>query len=104
MDNRDFIGLLAELYGDGAWPRPLHLLRGAGLIERGADLKDAARAVGTAPKRLERVATAADAVREVLGAGIGDLEERSLADARNMLGQLVLGRSAELAIEEIYGT
>ena len=102
MDNRDFIGLLADLYGDDPWPRPLHLLQGAGLIRRGVDLNAAARSVGTSAKRLDEVATAPDAIEEALGTAVRDVEEKYLERARKMLGQLVLGRSAEIAFEEIY--
>jgi len=102
VDNHDFTGLLADLFGDDPWPRPLHLLQGAALVQRGADLDAAASAVGTSAKRLQKVATAPDPVREALGCGVQDLEEKYLDRARNMLGQLVLGRSAELAFEEIY--
>ena len=96
MDDGDFIRLLAELYGDGRWPQPLHLLQGAGLVQGGEDLRVAARAVATSAKRLEEMATAPNPVKGVLGAGVEDLEEKYLEQARNMLGQLVLGRSAEL--------
>lgn len=102
MDNRDFIGLLAELFGESPWPQPLHLLQGVRSVQQGEDLRSAALSVHTTTRRLEEVATAPDPVRAVLGAGLQDLEEKYLGRAGNMLGQLVLGRSAELAFEEIY--
>lgn len=102
MDNHEFTGLLAELFGDDPWPRPLHLLQGARRVQSGEGLGAAARAVGTSAKRLEEVATAPDPVEAALGVGIKALDGDYIERARNMLGQLVLGRSAELAFEEIY--
>lgn len=102
MDDRDFLDLLAELYGDASWPRPLHLLQGLGAIRRGEGVNATARSVGTSARHLEAVATAPDPIEATLGAGLRDVEEKTLDRARSMLGQLVLGRAAELAFEEIY--
>jgi hypothetical protein len=35
VDNRDFIGLLAEIFGEEPWPKPLHLIQGARAVQRG---------------------------------------------------------------------
>jgi hypothetical protein len=97
VDNDDFIGLLAELHGNERWPKPFHLLQGTKQVEGGQRLAQAARMVGTSAKRLEEVATAPDPVGEALGASCSDVEDSTLLAVRNMLGQLVLGRSADLA-------
>ena len=102
MTNASFLQLLTDLYGGDVWPKPLHLLQGAELRRDGLELTQAARTVRGTAKRVHQVATATDPVQEALGLGLDDVEQKKLDRARNMLGQLVLGESAELAFEEIF--
>ena len=83
------------------WPKPLHLLQGALLVEGGTDILDAARLVGTTVTRLMEVATASDPVESVLGVTEADLSIDAIVRRRRNVGQLVLGRAAEIAFQDI---
>jgi hypothetical protein len=104
MNNREFELLLKDLYPTDRWPKPLHLLQGAAYVDSGQDVTAAARAVGTSRAQLERVAAAKDRVGEALGAALRDVDARHRRRAAQVLGQLVVGRAAEMAFEDIYRT
>jgi hypothetical protein len=96
------VALLTRLYPAEEWPRPLHLVRGITLVEQGQSRKDAARAVGTTEVNLARVLAAPDPIKAIIGERdipptAGEIERRKV-----VLGQLILGRAAEHAFEEIY--
>lgn len=102
MNSAEFLSVLTSLYGEGKWPKPLHLLQGHLLARRGVDVADASARVGTAPRFLQRVVDAADPVEAVLGASPTEIERESRERAFKTLGQLLVGRSAETAFEAIY--
>ncbi len=101
-DQKKLIRLLNDLYGVKPWPKPLHLLRGVMLVEEGHSRKDAARMVGTTEVNLARVLASKDRIKTIVGERqtpptVAELERR-----RVVLGQLPLGRAAEIVFEEIY--
>lgn len=102
MDARRLDLYLSELFGAAEWPKPLPLIRGIVLTSQGASLADAAGKIGIPERRLRAVAEAA----VPLVAAIGESEAGGrLEDAerrKNLLGQLIVGRAAELVFEEIY--
>ncbi|MGH6814881.1 MAG: hypothetical protein ACREC6_04190 [Hyphomicrobiaceae bacterium] len=102
MDRQPLIKLLADLFGSEEWPKPFHLLRGLMLVEQGKRPRDAARAVGTTEHRLAAVMSAPNPVTIILGAGENAATEREIERKRDLLGQLILGKAAEFAFEEIY--
>lgn len=102
MADDEFVALLDEIFPEGRWPRPLHVLQAARQVDRGQDLVAAARAAGTPRARLEAVVGSGSRVERVLGMRLGDVEERQRRRALQVLGQLLLGRCAELAFENIY--
>ncbi len=83
------------------WPKPLHLVQGALLVEGGADVSYAAKVVGTTVTRLMEVATAPDVVESVLRVTESDLRPDAIIRLRRNVGQLVLGRAAEIAFQDI---
>jgi hypothetical protein len=83
------------------WPKPLHLVQGALLVESGADISYAAKVVGTTLTRLMEVATAPDVVEAVLRVTESDLRADAIIKLRRNVGQLVLGRAAEIAFQDI---
>jgi hypothetical protein len=97
-----FFTLLKEVLGDTGWPKPLHLLEGAERVRAGDSLSAVSKAVGTTQNRLAEVVGAPDPIREVLGLTPEEVIEEQLRRARQILGQLLLGRCAELAFENIY--
>jgi hypothetical protein len=101
-DQERLVRLLTDLYGADGWPKPLHLLRGVVLVERGQSRKDAARTVGTTEVNLARVLASEDRVRAIVGDPPTPPSEADLDRKRGILGQLILGRAAEAAFEDIY--
>jgi hypothetical protein len=99
------IDLLRAFFGDAIrtprWPKPLHLLQGTLLILAGNDVASAAHAVGTTPGRLEEVATDPEPVEAVLRLRDADLTADALGKQRRKVGDLVLGRAAEIAFQDI---
>lgn len=102
MNSSEFIDLLERIYGPTKWPKPLHVLQGVQLVESGVDLSDAASRVGTLPRYLEPVLKASDPVEEALGLSPRDINQESRDKALQALGQMLLGRAAEIAFEDIY--
>lgn len=94
--------LLTTLYGAEEWPKPLHVLRAVNLVQQGAPRRDAARAVGTTEVNLARVLAADDRASAILGRRTTPVTEAEIQRKKGILGQLMLGRAAELAFEEIY--
>lgn len=102
FDQEKLVRLLTDLYGVEPWPKPLHLLRGVVLVEQGHSRKDAARAVGTTEVNLARVLSSKDRVKAAVGETPVPPSEAELERKRGILGQLILGRAAEIAFEGIY--
>ncbi len=102
MTDERFVVLLSEIFGAKRWPKPLHLLQAAIAVDGGRDLGGAAKTAATSRGRLEAVVGSDSRVRHLLGAGVADVDERNKRKATQVLGQLLLGRCAELAFEEIY--
>ena len=102
MNSAEFLSLLHTLYGEEAWPKPLHLLRGFLLVQDGVSVADAATLVGTRTRYLQPVLGAGDPVATVLGTSPAQIERESRERAFQTLGQLLVGRAAETAFETIY--
>lgn len=102
MTNDDLLTLLADLFGEQTWPKPLHQLLGLSLVRGGKSVEDAAATVGTSAQRLRDLAAASDPIAFVLGASIDEISDKSTARATRVLGQLLVGRAAETAFEDIY--
>jgi hypothetical protein len=102
LDQENLVRLLTDLYGAEPWPKPFHLLRGVVLVEQGQSRKDAARVVGTTEVNLARVLASEDRVTGVVGERQTPPTEAELDRRRGILGQMLLGRAAEVAFEDIY--
>ncbi len=89
-------------YGGDPWPKPFHLLQGSLLVWQGTPVNEAAKIVKTSAAKLEEVATQPQPAFTVLAVGPADLTEKDIAKARNILAQLLIGRAAEIAFEDIY--
>ncbi len=92
---------VGRIVGSGAWPKPLHVLQGLELIRAGEELDAAAREVGTTAARLRRARDAADPFADILGESLPP-SSVVVNDRAPILGNLVLGRAAELVFEELY--
>jgi hypothetical protein len=91
-----------QFAGRDRWPKPLHLLQGALLVQSGqAGISAAAKAVGTTPAHLMDAATAPDPVDAVLRVRDEDVTEEAITKLRRKVGELVRGRAAEMIFEGI---
>ena len=102
MNQNDLINALTEIFPSGTWPRPLHVLQALSLCDSGNSLPDAAKAVGTNQATIKTASEAPDPVSAVLGLALNEIDDRFRRRATQILGQLLLGRCAEIAFEEIY--
>jgi hypothetical protein len=102
MNRNDLINALKEIFPSGTWPRPLHVLQALSLCDSGTSLPDAAKAVGTNQATMKTASEAPDPVSAVLGLGLNEIDDRFRRRAIQILGQLLLGRCAEIAFEQIY--
>ena len=92
---------VGRLLGSDDWPKPLHVLQGLELLRTGESLNAAAREVRTTPARLRRAQEAADPFADILGESLPP-NSVVVNERAPILGNLVLGRAAELVFEEIY--
>ncbi len=102
MTRDELLTVLHDLFDGRGWPKPLHLLHGLELCRLGQTLSDAARQVGTTERHLRQALESPDPVTAVLGLGLHEIDTPHRQRAAQILGQLLLGRCAELAFEEIY--
>jgi hypothetical protein len=96
--------VLRSLYGDEGWPPPFHILRGVQLAREGVEPGTAARRVRTTRQKLVEILNVEDPIRHLLGASTADIADENRAAAKRGLAQILLGRAAELAFEDIYRT
>lgn len=95
----DFLRL--ALRGEERWPKPLHLIQGALLVQAGESVAAAASKVGALPSKLTEIVSRPDFAAAVLGVQESELDPEAVGRLRRNVGQLVLGRAAEIAFEEI---
>jgi len=102
VNNGEFLALLGEMYPSEDWPKPLHLLQGAALVDAGTAVGEAARIVRTNKAKLAQVIAADDRVEAVFGSKLRLVDQKERQRAIQILGQLLVGRAAEMAFEDIY--
>lgn len=102
MRTEDIIEIAESLFGGDEWPKPLNVLKGLLFVRRGFSVEDAARAAKTSAAKLRKVVGSETAVRDVLALSEPANEADELRRIRGLLGQLLLGQSAEAAFEGIY--
>lgn len=103
MNEAQLTEVLKQVLGERPWPKPLNKLQGLDLVRRhGEELKTAARIIGSNAATLARALSAPDSVTEILGISAISLSDGARRKATQILGQLLLGRCAEAAFEDIY--
>lgn len=93
--------LLARVYGEGAPPKPLHLLTALRQVKSGVPVTQAAREASTSASHLNRLVQADDAVIHLLGDRATDHSAKA-EKVRATIGQLIIGALAEQVFEETY--
>lgn len=100
MTKKELVGILRRLYPSSPWPKPFNLLQGSLLLVAGEDVSAAARQVGTTSARLGKF----HATKNIPSALFGPLkpDEEGRKSARQILGNLIVGRCAEVVFEKLY--
>ena len=88
------------LYPSNPWPKPFGLLHAAEKLEAGAPVQAIATECGTTKKRVTAFVAAADPLVELFGSHVPN--ERAEKNARQMLGNLIVGRCAERIFVDRY--
>lgn len=100
MTLAQLVAVLNRIYSSSPWPKPFNLLRGRELLKAGESPQAAARSVHTTARVLQAFAQVRNPVVELFGAEKPNDEAQK--DARQILGNLIVGRCAELTFEDIY--
>lgn len=102
MTPHSFYEVIQQIYGKQRLPKPLNLVGAIERVRNGEDIRIVATDFRTTPKRLDELAGTPDPIQAVLDVNFQDIPDSARAKARKSLGQLLIGRAAELAFEEIY--
>jgi len=102
MTKDEFFSALTTIFPSGNWPKPLHVLQAIQLIQKGTSPKEAAKVVGASFAAVNRASESPDPVQLALGIGLQEIDVPHRQRASQILGQLLLGRCAEICFEEIY--
>jgi hypothetical protein len=100
MTKRELLDLLSRLFPSTRWPNPFHVLAALDNFERGTDIVTAARSMGTTAARVRALCAERFPARVLLGDV--NVSPEGIAKARLTLGQLLVGKCAEVAFENIY--
>lgn len=99
MKEKELVQILSRLYPSTRWPKPFNLLQGKLLVGSGKDIRIAAREVGTTAARLTQFLESPNTVTALLRSQPEDDDRRR---AKQILGNLIVGKCAEITFEEIY--
>lgn len=102
MTPQQLYQFLQDISAGRSLPKPLHLLEGVLRVRAGEPVKDVARRIRTTQAKLRDISSSRRPVAKILGISERDLTEDDFRRQRQMLGQLLLGKCAELAFEDIY--
>ena len=102
MTKEELIDTLGTIFPGGKWPKPLHVLKALQMVHSGADVREAAKSVGTSAS----VVAAAQGAKDLGGiswALVCTRRTSSIGTGRDRSWEgLLLGRCAEVAFERIY--
>lgn len=100
MTKKELVAILNRLYLSNPWPKPFNLLQGALLVSEGETPSAAARQTHTTAARV----TAIHDTRNITGALFGPVrpDEEARQSARQILGNLIVGRCAEVVFVKLY--
>jgi hypothetical protein len=98
----EFLSAVQFVINDRPLPKPLSLVEGVRRIRAGAVPAEVAKNIKTTPRRLQGLLGAPDLVEAVLGVAPSSISQKHLDKARRILGQLLVGRAAEIVFEDLY--
>jgi hypothetical protein len=102
MNQAEFVGVASEIYGSGDWQGHLRLLKAFEATLQGIPLSEAARSARTTSRRLKAIAESPDPLEAIFGLSPHQIDTKHRKRATGTLGQLLVGRAAETAFEDIY--
>jgi hypothetical protein len=98
----DHLEALERVFGPNAWPKAVRLLEAVLRVRRGESAEPVALSIGTTTKRVAALARS----KNLLPLALKDAEvpptDAALTKAKKQLGQMLLGKCAEIAFEELY--
>lgn len=100
MTTEELVQILNRLYPSSPWPKPFNLLHGRQLVLSSQEVGTVAREIGTTKSRLQAFCDSPDVLTALLGAE--SPTEDNQKNARQILGNLIVGRCAEITFEEMY--
>ncbi|HEX6575006.1 MAG TPA: hypothetical protein VF042_08530 [Gemmatimonadaceae bacterium] len=101
MTESDILGILSQIFEDDEWPEAVRVLRGLLLVRGGMPVTQAARSIRTTNRTLQKIIDAEDPISAALG-GVKTLDELARKKAARALGQMLLGRAAEMAFLQLF--
>jgi len=101
MTDDDLIAFLRHIYGSDEWPKPLNILRVKQMAKAGSSDGEIARELRTTAPRVTTARRTRSIAKSMLGVKPAEVPARE-EYVRNKLGELLRGRAAELAFEDIY--
>lgn len=102
MTSTEFLNIVREVFGQRPLPKPLSLMVGVERLNAGEEIDVIRKDMSTTKARLTDLAAAPDPIALLIGMRAEDVSAKRVQRARLILGQLVLGRAAEVAFEELY--
>lgn len=88
------------MFNQQSWPKPFPVIRRLGEPHSTAEIADLARSCGLTRKRVKEIFDAEDPVVALFGSSAPD--ERASRRARQILGNLIVGRCAEIEFVDRY--
>jgi hypothetical protein len=96
------LDLLARVFGQSQWPTAVRFLEAIYSVHSGRSVADAAKQVGSSAKKIQSLLDQPEPAFAALGIESGTVDEVMLRSTHKALGQMVLGRCAEMVFKARY--
>jgi len=101
MDYTTFLSIYSEIVSPDL-RNPIHLLRAVDMVGNGASSASVAAELRTTVRKVNEIVRQADPLAYLVGFTTADIPVETLERAKLILGQLVIGRAAEVVFETEY--
>ncbi len=102
IDLYSLIDFSIELFPNRNWPSPLDRLVACARVRKGENLDAVSRELKVSKKIVGQLVKSNDPVSDALSVRAIDIGEDYFKKAKKTLGQMLLGRAAEVVFEKIY--
>jgi hypothetical protein len=93
---------LNSIFGPDVWPPPLNLAWAVAKARKSHDVEGTATAAGVTKQKLRRVLENTYPLEAAFGIRPADISDATVSRAELVLGQMLIGRCAESAFEDLY--